>query len=148
MGRGFVEYHWPAANHRTWITFSAFLHYRLRDGSTLPVEQQPAWCATCRDFRLADDALLRLALAEQVLVEALNEIDRRIDWRRTRIGPARCLECGSSAITPIPCAGTFAHPATGEPVSVVNSGFAVTPSWQADFSSEGGNLIPVDSKRL
>jgi hypothetical protein len=80
---------------------------------------------------------LRPAGRRKRISEMLGELHRRLHWRRARISPPRCLECGSVEITPIPGSGAFAHPQTGERVVVSDSGWADTAAWFAEFSPEG-----------
>src|SRR5262249_55715999 len=72
--------------------------------------------------------------------DRLAELQLRIQWRQSRRSPPRCLECGSTAIVPIPGAGEFLHPETGERVVVVSSGWADCAPWFAEFSPEGEQI--------
>ncbi|MDB5306890.1 MAG: hypothetical protein JWO38_1092 [Gemmataceae bacterium] len=157
MGRGFIEYSLPAAGRTEFVAYSAFLTYRLPDGSELPVDQQPAWCPVCMRFvlgeRLPSVAELEQSLAAvqardpqrlrmltfvgRSVEDETAELGRRIGWRRGRVNPPRCLECGCDRILPLPPGNEFAHPATGEPVVVASSGFASTDRWVAEFTPEG-----------
>ncbi|MGL6074990.1 MAG: hypothetical protein ACRC8S_12595 [Fimbriiglobus sp.] len=157
VGRGFVEYSLPSSGGHEFVAYSAFLDYRFADGSTLTVEQQPAWCPACRRFVLAEripemaeleDRLaavrsshserrrLLTALGQSPAGEA-KELIRRIGWRQGRVSPPRCLECGTAGVHTLPASKEFAHPATGEPVMLVSSGFASMERWVAGFTPEG-----------
>lgn len=160
MGRGFIEYHGEAADRSEFVAFSAFLEYRLPDGSLLMVDQQPAWCPACGQFVLAErlsevaelEAMLaavkdqepetvrRLAVFSRSAEDEVAELTRRLAWRRGRRSLARCLHCGSDQIVAIPTGGEFAHPDTGERMSVVSSGFASMERLVAEFSPEGIKL--------
>jgi hypothetical protein len=160
MGRGFVKYDLPNSAASAWVLFSAFLDYRLDDGSKLHVEQQPAWCPLCGSFVTAEllqagddmereigrlqswlgDRQPRQAGQRRMAEKSLAELKRRLRWRRSRVGPPRCLQCGSAEVVPVPGSGEFAHPATGERVISASSGFADTAPWFAEFSSEGERL--------
>ena len=160
MGRGFIEYRRSTADRNELVTYSGFLDYRLPDGSTLGVEQQPAWCPACGRFVLAErlpdmdelerrmaeaksgepGLVRRLAAVGRAVQEEVAELDRRIAWRRERHSPARCLHCGSDHVTALPAMNEFVHPATGERVTVVGSGFASMERWVAEFSPEGIKL--------
>jgi hypothetical protein len=160
MGRGFVKYDLPDSGSSAWVLFSAFLDYRLDDGSKLHVEQQPAWCRVCGSFVAAEllqpaediereigrlqpwigDRQPRRAGQRKRAEESLAEHQRRLRWRRDRVGPPRCLQCSSVEVVPIPGSGEFAHPATGERVISASSGFADTDLWFAEFSPEGERL--------
>ena len=160
MGRGFCEYSLPASGGREFVAYSAFLDYRLADGSTLHVDQQPAWCPACGHFVLAE-FIQTVAELEQSLAavssgdpermrllefigrspaEEVAELTRRIEWRRGRVSPPRCLECGAVGVVPLPTSDRFAHPATGEPVALISSGFASMARWVAEFTPEGTKL--------
>jgi hypothetical protein len=160
MGRGYIEYNLPDTRRCEWVLFSAFIDYRLDDGSKLHVEQAPAWCRSCRAFVVAEslqsieeleramgelqagqtERLQLLAFIGKTVEEAMTELQKRLQWRRSRCIPPRCLHCGSVAIVPIPWSGEFAHPETGEQVVTGDSGFADTAPWFADFSPEGDQL--------
>jgi len=154
---GFVEYHLTSAGRGEFVGYSAYLDYRLPDGSTLPVEQQPAWCPSCKHFVLAgrvpDDeelerrlaeaqaaapeAVARLGLLGRSPEEEVAELTRRVAWRRGRVSPPRCLHCGSGRVAALPDGDEFPHPETGERVVVTGSGFADMEPWVAEFSPEG-----------
>jgi hypothetical protein len=68
------------------------------------------------------------------------ETELRINWRRNRTSPPKCLHCGSTNIMPIPDAKEFAHPITGERVVVAGCGFVSTDEWHAEFTPEGDVL--------
>jgi hypothetical protein len=159
MGRGFVEYHLPESGRDEWVLWSAFIDYRLADGSTLHILQQPAWCPVCRRFVIAEsvpgveqleeeiarfrsadpDTLQMWAFASDggPVTERVAELLRYIEWRKGRQSPPRCLECGAVGPVPVPMSGEFVHPGTGERVVAGRSGFADTAPWFAEFSPEG-----------
>ena len=162
MGRGFVEYRLPESGRDEWVLWSAFIHYRLADGSKLHILQQPAWCPACSRFVIAEEIPSVEALEEEIarfgsgdcdtlrtwafvsdggpVAERVAELSRYVAWRRGRQSPARCLECGAVAPVPIPTSGEFAHPRTGERVVVGSSGWADTAPWFAEFSPEGERI--------
>ena len=162
MGRGFVEYHLPESGRDEWVLWSAFIDYRLADGSKLHILQQPAWCAACRRFVIAEEVPSVAALQQEIAryrsgdrdtlrqwafvsngvpaAERVAELLRRVEWRQGRQSPPRCLECGAVGPVPIPMDGEFAHPRTGERVVVVSGGWADTAPWFAEFSPEGEQL--------
>lgn len=167
MGRGFLEYKLPDSGREEWVLWSAFIDYRLPDGSKLHIMQQPAWCAACRRFVIAEEVptvewlqaeISRFQQPEfqqpdseaftiwafvsnnQPVAERIEELRRYIEWRQSRQSPPRCLECGSLELTLTPMDGEFAHPATGERVVVGGQGWADTGSWSAEFSPEGVQL--------
>ena len=162
MGRGFVQYHLPESAREEWVLWSAFIDYRLPDGTKLHIWQQPAWCAHCRRFVIAEEIPSVEALQQEIarfrsadpdtlgtwafvsngapVAERIAELSRYVQWRRGRQSPPRCLECGAVGPVPIPLVGGFAHPQTGECVVVGDSGWADTAPWFADFSPEGERL--------
>jgi hypothetical protein len=162
MGRGFVEYHLPESGRDERVLWSAFIDYRLVDGTRLHIRQRPAWCGACRRFVIAEDVPSVEALEEEIaryrsadpdtlqkwafvsngvpVAGRIAELLRYIEWREGRSSPPRCLECGAVDPVPIPMGGEFAHPATGERVVVGSSGWADTAPWFAEFSAEGEQL--------
>jgi hypothetical protein len=162
MGRGYVEYDLPESGLRESVVFSAFIDYRLPDGSRLHIEQQPAWCSVCKRFVTAEEVPSVESLQAEVakfengdpetlkcwafisngapVEDRIAELRRRIKWRRNRVSPPRCLDCGSIKITAIPCSGEFTHPETGERVVEVSNGWTDIGSWNAEFSPEGESI--------
>lgn len=168
MGRGFIEYHLPELGHNEWVLFSAFIDYRLADGSKLHIRQQSAWCRACQRFVVAEEVPSIEALEEEIarfhaadphtlkmwefvsngapVEERVVELLRYVAWRKERRSPPRCLECGAVDPVTIPESGEFAHPATGVRVVVGSSGFAATAPWIADFTPEGERVTkPSDA---
>jgi hypothetical protein len=97
-------------------------YYLLPEGERLTVRVCPAWCGDCRGFVEAERVPSWGSLAEDVreleyfaerpglipedrpmvasMIRYLPEERVRLRWRLTRVGPPRCLECGSSNFTP------------------------------------------------
>jgi hypothetical protein len=160
VGRGLIQYSLPKSGRQEAIAFSAYLNYRLADGSLIHVDQQAAWCGECGRFVvaefLADIDELKKTLAElrdgdekqldhlnfvgRSVEEETDQLSRRIEWRRGRTSPPRCLQCGSPTIVPLPAGEEFPHPATGEKVIVGSMIFADMEWWEAEFSPEGEKL--------
>jgi hypothetical protein len=162
VGRGFVKYRLPESAREEWVLWSAFIDYRLADGSKLHILQQPAWCRACRRFVVAEEVPAVEALEEEIaryrsadpdtirkwafisngapVAERIAELLRYVEWRKGRQSPPRCLECGTASPVPVPMDGEFSHPGTGERVVVGSSGFADTAPWHAEFSPEGEQL--------
>ena len=143
MGRGYTQFGFPDSNAEdTFALYSAFLYYRMPDGSLLHVRQKVCWCPVCEQLDMAeqipslveleaelaklldpDEEQLRLiAFTQEPLEELISEARARIEWRRHRKSPARCLRCGSTDLTHIPDQNEFPHPKTGERVVVVGRG--------------------------
>jgi hypothetical protein len=80
----------------------------------------------------------------------IEELRQRIEWRKMRRNPPRCLECGAFDAVAIPMGGEFRHPETGELVKELSSGFADTEAWIAEFTPEGDRIAepshPADRK--
>jgi hypothetical protein len=160
MSRGFISYTLPASGRTEFVAYSGFLTYRLSDGSELSVDQQPAWCPSCRTFVLGElvpsiedilrsmeevrsgdpKRMLLLKMIERSVADELAELSSREEWRRSRRSPPRCLECGCDQIVPLPGSKEFPHPATGEPVIETSSGFASMERWAATFTPEGERI--------
>lgn len=167
MGRGFVEYRLPESGREEWVLWSAFINYRLADGSKLHILQQPAWCSACGRFIIAEEIpSVEVLKAEIARFESADsdtlqkwafvsngsptagrvaELWRYVAWRQGRQSPPRCLECSAIDPIPIPGSGEFAHPRTGEQVVVVASGFADTAPWFAEFTPEGELIVEQDA---
>ena len=162
MGRGFNEYLMPESARREGVAFSAFIDYRLPDGTKLPVLQQAAWCPNCQAFALAEDVPSIESLEAEIrgleasdpnllqkwafvsngapIENRMAELRKRVEWRWARRSPPRCLPCGSVGVTPVPDSAEFAHPQTGERVVVGFTGFVDMDPWAAEFSPEGEKL--------
>jgi hypothetical protein len=160
MGRGHIQYRLPASDREVWVVFSAFYNYRLPDGTLLSVDQQAAWCPHCRTFVLGE-RIKTVDQMEQRITELRNpsgelkellafvgtsvekelaDLHRRIEWRRGRVTPARCLHCGTPQIVPLPNSRSFAHPDTGATVIVESNGWTDLPPHIQDFTPEGEQL--------
>jgi len=166
MGRGSVAYHLPESGRDEWVLWSAFIDYRLADGTRLHILQRPAWCRVCNRFVIAEDIPSPEALQEEIarfrsadgetlktwafvsngspVAERVAELLRYLEWRRGRQSPPHCLECGAVDPIPIPTSGEFVHPGTGERVVVGDWGWADTAPWFAEFSPEGERLAPPE----
>lgn len=161
MGRGFTQFAFPESGAEDmYALYSAFLYYRLPNGQLLRVRQTECWCSMCNRFDTAEvvesmeeletelDRLRNpdeeesrmLAFIGTPIEERIAETELRINWRRNRTSPAKCLHCGSTDIMPIPGANEFAHPITGERVVVAGRGFVSTDEWHAEFTPEGDVL--------
>jgi len=139
-----------------WVWFFLTLNYRLNDGSTLHIEQQAAWCEQCRRFGSAElvssiDELrdwleelqnptqsIHFALPSADAIQgAIDEVQVRLRWFQTRKSPARCLTCGSTAITPIRFGEDGTCVVNGKRLIALEQGFADSQNWIAEYSSEG-----------
>jgi hypothetical protein len=164
MGRGYTKYRFPDSGAEdAWVLHSAFLNYRLQDGSLLHVRQRDCWCPKCdcfvvgEDFATVEELNVEVAQllnpdTEQRLIidyigkpveQLIEELRVRIKWRHTREAPAKCLKCGSTGIVPLPDCKEFKHPKTGQRVVFEERGWACTKEWHAEFTTEG-DLIPSD----
>src|SRR5690349_7122426 len=102
--------------------------YEVLDGSTVWIEQAFVWCDACREVRwgekVPDLAELERKLAstrardpklvdfflsldskyetlDEQIARRIAELESQIAWRRRRVSPPRCLECGSTEIIPL-----------------------------------------------
>jgi hypothetical protein len=157
MGRGFTQYSSHNGDRpNEYAVFSAFLYYVLDDGSRLRVMQTECYCPVCQRIDIAEhletvadlehrfQQISILGTEERKVAEffgsisdQLDELRKRIDWRRTRRSPAKCLHCGSTEISLLPVSGEFIHPATGARMEVTGSGFMSTAEWHATYTPEG-----------
>lgn len=165
MGRGYTQYAFPDTNAEdVYAIYSAFLNYRLATGDLLHVRQTECWCSTCKRIDMAErvesldelqselerlqhpdeDESRMIAFIGVPIEKRIAETELRINWRRDRISPPKCLHCGSTDITRIPDADEFRHPKTGERVVVAGRGFASTAEWHAEFTPEGDVISSVE----
>jgi len=169
MGRGFIEFRLPESQRSEFVFRSAFVDYCLEDGISLHIRQQAAWCPHCRRFALAEDISSVEELEEELrrfrfpdsktlemwafvsngapISEMIQDLERRIEWRKKRQSPPHCLECGGIGSVPVPGSGEFVHPETGEKVVVGSCGWADDGPWIADFSPEG-EILPRNREEL
>ena len=106
MGRGFVQYQLPDSGREEWVLPSAFIHYRLADGTKLEILQQPAWCPACGRFVIAEEIPSVQALQQEIsryrsadpdtlqqwafasngapVAERVAELLRYVEWRQGR----------------------------------------------------------------
>ena len=174
MGRGFTQYAFPTSNAEdAYVVFSAFLNYRLPDDSLLFIHQAECWCSQCNRFELAEyiptlvkletdlnrllkgdldrlrrdneeDMELWMTYHGKPVEDSIEDLERRIQWRRSRKSPPKCLRCGTTTITLLPDADEFAHPKTGERVVKAGIGFMSTVEWHAEYTSEGDLISSVE----
>ena len=161
MGRGFTQFSYPDSDTEDeFALYSAFLDYEMSDGTLLHVHQTEAWCPDCDCILMAEhvqsieelqselDRLLNPDEEELFFIQFIGtpiedrivEAERRIQWRRSRTSPAKCLQCGSTQIVALPAQEEFTHPKTGERVKVSGHGFASTTIWEARFTTEGEKI--------
>lgn len=158
MGRGYTCYSYVDEDvPDEWPLHSAYLVYLLDDGTTLGIVQSDYYCQACDRF-VVGEHIETIAELENRINEIKNdpqsdarrfaefigniprqiaELHVRINWRKQRQSPPKCLECGTMEILPIPNQEEFAHPATGQRMKVKEHGFASAARWQATFTPEG-----------
>jgi hypothetical protein len=149
-------------------------YYEFADGSHLDIYAEPVWCNRCHrvthgeaiptiealDQRLADldspvsgaDSLLPPALEppgfrENLRREAINEAQRRREWRLTRRSPPKCIHCGSEEIIALPDSQPVTVPTDPTPITIVLrvTGMCSTNFNEWFFTPEG-DRIPRDTK--
>jgi hypothetical protein len=124
-------------------------YYQLADGSTQMIEEQAAWCETCGRITAAEQPRplpdLERELAElrsgsgpmhdwlralDIPVEReVGELEERLGWRGQRSSSARCLECGSETIVPLPSEGEAVPPGSVRTIQVVARTVASRFTW-------------------
>src|SRR5262249_24485881 len=140
-----------------WLLLFPGRYYQAADGSRQMISEQAAWCQTCQRVVAAEDlrplpdlerdlaALQRgsgqlydwlRALAIPVERE-IAELERTLRWRRQRASHARCLECGSAAIAPLPSEGETVHPGNGRRITVRCQDRCQSDHLDACYSTEG-----------
>jgi len=116
----FTEFRIDGETEPCMICFYLTLNYRLPDKSLLRIEQEAAWCEGCRSFGVAEvipsieelysriqelqtptQKLFFIYRTQEAMGSAIDELHTRLRWRGSRKSPARCLACGSTAITPV-----------------------------------------------
>jgi hypothetical protein len=157
MGRGYTQYtRLNDDRPDEYAVFSAYLYYVLDDGSRLRVSQTECYCAVCQRIDIAEHLETAEDLEHRLrqmtipgtderdiadffgsIPEQMEELRKRIVWRRTRRSPAKCLHCGSAEISLLPNSGKFTDPVTGVRMQVASSGIMSTVAWHATFTPEG-----------
>jgi hypothetical protein len=136
-------------------------YYRLADGSTQMIDEQAAWCTRCRrviaaeqlrplpelerklaELQQGDKPLLDLlsALFGSVEEEIVN-IRNKLEWRQRRTSSARCLNCGSEDIVPLPFEGETVHPGNGRTIRVRCENRCDALRLDAYYSTEGIRIV-------
>ena len=151
MDRGYTQYRFPDSDREEWVLFSAFIDYRLGDGSKLHILQDCAWCPNCGRFVIAEQipsiesmeaeikkfedgdpelvAFWRFVSNDEPVSNRISELKKRIRWRITRKNPPRCLECGGFGVVSLPGGKEFLHPSTGERVIELSAGWTDAAPW-------------------
>lgn len=80
--------------------FNPLRSYEMPNGSKVTIERTFVWCAACREVRWGEDLTDLAELEHKLLANRTPELESRIAWRRGRCSDPRCLECGSTDITP------------------------------------------------
>jgi len=138
------------------ICFFITLNYRLHDKSLLAIEQEAAWCEGCRRFGSAEvipsieelkarvqelqtptQKLLFIYRTQEAIRGAIAELHTRLRWRADRKSSARCLACGSTAITPVRFGEDRTCVVNGKRLTESGQGFADTADWIAEYTPEG-----------
>jgi hypothetical protein len=138
------------------ICFFSTLNYRLPDQSLLGIEQEAAWCEECRSFGSAEfipsiedlnarvqelqtptQKHLFIYQTQEAIIGAIDQLRTRMRWRAARKSPARCLACGSTAITPVRFGEDRTCVVHGKRLTESGQGFADTADWIAEYTSEG-----------
>jgi hypothetical protein len=152
----FTEFRIDGETEPCMICFFSTLNYRLPDKSLLRIEQEAAWCEACRSFGSAEvipsiedlnarvqdlqtptQKLLFIFRTQEAISGAIDDLRTRLIWRAARRSPARCLACGSTAITPVRFGDDRTCVVNGKRLTEAGQGFADTADWIAEYTSEG-----------
>ena len=165
MGRSYTKYSFPDSDREdAWAIFSAFLDYRFGDGTRLHVRQTACWCSRCRHITIGEDIPTVEELRQELerlhhpnheerelyrilgtpMADLITETEKRIEWRRSRTAPAKCLHCGSTEIAVISHDETMVHPATGERMLLSERDWADTAEWRAEYTPEGDVIASIE----
>lgn len=143
-------------------TFARRDHYRLDDGTLVPVCVTPAWCVSCARFvpaeRVETENALRERLArlehfarnpgwippdEWVRPGELVDLRLRLRWRASRTAPPRCLLCGDTAIVELLESG---------PTDIAGVGTCTVEVQFADVTPQAGEasrrIYGIDGDRI
>lgn len=166
MGRGYTEYRYTDCDLPGGCSVrSAYLDYVLDDGTLLHVDQADCYCRTCDCITVGERIRTVAELEHEIdqienepkskermiaeivssVPERIAELRVRIDWRKKRQSPPKCLHCGSTAILPIPEDDEFLHPAHGLRMRVSGRGFMSTSEWHATYTPEGDQIVSQGS---
>lgn len=115
-----TKFHFELAGRQHSLIIADQYFYVLEGNITLPILAWPAWCGACRRFRVAERVPTIAELGEElreleyfakcpghippdrhVAIWKLPELRVRLPWRAGRVAPAKCLTCGSTAVTSI-----------------------------------------------
>ena len=161
MGRGFTRYSYVDVDlPDEWPIGSAFLDYILGDGTRLHVNQADCFCTDCDHFVIGERIETVAEIEHQIdqiqnhpesnqrkVAEFVGDIPNqiaalhiRVEWRKSRQSPPKCLHCGSTDISAIPDEEEFDHPVTGHRMKVSFRGFSDAAPWHATFTPEGERL--------
>ncbi len=140
-----------------WLLLFLGRNYRIADGSVHLIDEQAAWCEKCQRL-VAAEHLQSLPDLERELAELksgsgqmcdwlraldipvereIAELEHKLVWRRQRASSARCLECGSEAIAPIPSEGGTVHPGNGKRIRVRCQDRCQSVHLNTHYSTEG-----------
>jgi|GEM_PF-4502621 len=163
MGRYFSQYSYVESDLPDECPLhSAYLDYVLEDGTRLHVHQADYYCPACEQFVMGEQVETIWELERQIndlennpdshfwllnefqsIAERIAELHVRIDWRKKRQSPPKCLQCGTVDIFPIPDREEFNHPATGQRMKKTGFGFASSNEWHATFTPEGDQIESI-----
>lgn len=161
MGRGYTQYSYTSCDlPDEWSIRSAYLDYVLDDGKLLHVDQADFYCRKCDRFTVGERIETVAELQHQIdqienhpnsrerkIAEFLGPVSKRIaelllrvEWRKRRKSPSKCLECGSTEVLAIPEEEEFFHPGNGEPMKVSGRGLVSMAAWHATYTPEGDQI--------
>ncbi len=170
------EINYPDGGKSEWILLFLGRYYQFADGSTQMIDEKAAWCQPCRQVIAAEllrplpelerelaelqtgngqlyDALRKLDIPVQ---QEMAELEKKLGWRRRRASSARCLECGSEALVPLPSEGEAVHPGNGRRITIRCQDRCQSVHLDARYSTEGVRIAdqgpvadrPGDRRRI
>jgi hypothetical protein len=113
--------------------------YQLHNGKRIKVHAEIGWRHVCDDFKsveelgsverlehnlnLLRDPVRRYELIpglsnEEEMNELINQAVLRIEWRKKRVSPAKCLTCGSTRLMKVQLEMPMLHPLWGNKVQI------------------------------
>ena len=146
-------------------------YYQLPDGSKLNVYGSPVWCRQCQAFSeaewlqsipeleqaVANYSDVNSAESQRILqsdlirdksgylAERLTESEIRLQWRRNRTAPPKCLECGTTDVMDLGDGQEITSPCSPGTLTIEWVGMCST-AFRNYFYTTEGDRIPLDTQ--
>jgi hypothetical protein len=146
-------------------------YYQLPDGSKLDVHRKPVWCRHCQAFSegewlqsvpeleqaIAAYSDINSAERQRVLqssfiqdkagslAKRLAQSTVRLQWRKGRATPPKCLECGTTEIVDLGNGQEIASPCSPGTLTIQLVGMCST-EFRNYFYTPEGNRIPMETQ--